>query len=468
MSATRPAAPPTATFDGPAHVLVNDLHSRLNPTRVRRVVRPRSAVELPGIVAAAREEGLPICVAGGWHAMGGQQFASDATLLDLRGMNRILGLDRERGIVDVEAGVQWPQLVAYDARPWGIAQKQTGADRLTLGGALAANIHGRGLRMRPFVGDIESFTLIDEGGNAVECSRTQNAERFALAVGGYGLFGVVASLRLRLSRRQKLQRVVEVQRIDSLMSAFRKRIEDGFLYGDFQFAIDEASDNFLTEGVFSCYRPVAEETPLPAQAELRPEEWIGLLALAHDDKRAAYERYRDYYLSTDGQIYWSDEHQLSFYPDGYHARIAPEPGSEIISELYVPRERLADFLLAARELLRRDPPGVVYGTVRLIERDDETFLAWARQPWACIIFNLHTPHTPEGQMRSANAFRGLIDLAIERSGSYFLTYHRYARRDQIDACHPRFAEFLRQKRAFDPAERFQSDWYRFYKAMYRS
>lgn len=35
------------------------------------------------------------------------------------------------------------------------------------------------------------------------------------------------------------------------------------------------------------------------------------------------------------------------------------------------------------------------GTIRLIERDDETFLAWARQPYACVIFNLHVVHTAE-------------------------------------------------------------------------
>ena len=39
---------------------------------------------------------------------------------------------------------------------------------------------------------------------------------------------------------------------------------------------------------------------------------------------------------------------------------------------------------------------MIYGTVRLIERDDETVLAWAREPWACIIFNLHVDHTPAG------------------------------------------------------------------------
>jgi hypothetical protein len=209
----------------------------------------------------------------------------------------------------------------------------------------------------------------------------------------------------------------------------------------------------------------------PAQAELRPQDWLRLLYLAHADKTQAFQRYVTYYLGTSGQVYWSDQHQLSFYPDDYQREIdaalkAGTPATEIITEIYVPRSRLAGFMTSAADLLRRTGSGVVYGTVRLIERDDETFLAWAKQPYACVIFNLHTPHSQEGEARSAAAFRGLIDLAIERSGSYFLTYHRYARRDQIESCYPQFREFLRRKREADPGDRFTSEWYRHYRKMF--
>ena len=95
----------------------------------------------------------------------------------------------------------WPALVDYllkaqAGRPssqWGIAQKQTGADRLTIGGALAANVHGRGLKMKPFIADVESFVLVDARGDIRTCSRTENGELFRLAIGGYGLFGVIAT-----------------------------------------------------------------------------------------------------------------------------------------------------------------------------------------------------------------------------------------------------------------------------------
>ena len=466
LAALLPAACVSTTREGE---WVNDIHSQLNRTWVARVRKPSSTAELQTLIRSTRG---PICTAAGRHAMGGQQFATDATLIDLNAMRRVLAFDKERGIIDVEAGIQWPELIAAtrDSR-WGIRQKQTGADRLSIGGALAANAHGRGLTMKPFVGDVESFTLIDANGNAHECSRTQNRELFAHAIGGYGLFGVASSVRLRLMPRTKVQRIVEEQHIDKLIPAVESRIADGFLYGDFQFSIDSASPDFLRRGVFSCYKPVPDDTPMPAtQGELRPEDWMRLLLLAHANKSEAFQRYLGYYLTTNGQVYWSDEHQLSFYPDDYHRTLDPllksARATEMISELYVPREKLADFMSAAGEELRRRNANVIYGTVRLIETDNESTLAWAKERYACVIFNLHTEHDDASLAKTADAFRALIDAALARGGSYFLTYHRWARRDQVESAYPQFPFFMTDKNRIDSRTRFTSEWYRHYERMY--
>ena len=466
--------------------LVNDVHSQLNATRVHRVIEVRTLEDVRLALRLARDEDRPVCIAGGWHAMGGQQFAEAGVLLDTRHFNRVLGFDRERGTIEVEAGMQWPELLAQlddlqrgiPTAPyprWAIAQKQTGADRLSIGGALSANVHGRGLAMRPFVGDVESFTIIGADGQTRQCSRDENAELFRLAIGGYGLFGFVAAVTLRLVPRRRLRRVVEVITADRLDGAFADRIARGFLYGDFQFAIDPASRDFLHRGIFSAYEPVDDESPIPAdQRALTPEQWRGLLLLAHVDKSRAFDVYASHYLATSGQHYWSDEHQLSTYLDDYHAAVDAHlaerghesTGTEMITELYVPRERLTNLLAASADDFRRNAVEVIYGTIRLIERDEETFLPWARDRYACVIFNLHVPHTESGLAHSAAAFRRLIDIAIALDGSYYLTYHRHARADQVLACYPRFVEMLRKKREYDPEERFQSEWYRWYRRMF--
>jgi len=459
--------------------VVNDIHSQLNSTQVSEVLQPHSLTDVQSIIRTARAGRKSISVAGGRHAMGGQQFGTDTVLIDIRKLSRVLNLDRKRGILEVEAGIEWPDLIdGYlarqngDSEPWGMAQKQTGADRITIAGTIAANAHGRGLKMRPFVSDVESFVLVDATGAVRTCSRTENPELFRLVHGGYGLFGIVTAVRLRLVPRKKIERVVEIRTVDDLMGAFDKRIADGFLYGDFQFSIEHDSEDFLHQGVFSCYRPVPMDTAIPVvEKQLTDENWRQLLFLAHTDEKQAFKRYADYYLSTNGQVYWSDTHQLSIYPDNYHREIdqklhAPYAATEMITEIDVPRPMLKGFLDEVREDFRKNKVELIYGTVRLIERDDESFLPWAKQPYACTIFNLHVIHNPEGLQRSADAFRRLIDMAARRGGTYYLTYHRYATRSQVEACYPQFAEFLRLKKKYDPEERFQSDWYRHYRSMF--
>jgi hypothetical protein len=137
-----------------------------------------------------------------------------------------------------------------------------------------------------------------------------------------------------------------------------------------------------------------------------------------------------------------------------------------MTEIYVPRDALTAFLTDARADFRRHQVDLISGTIRLIERDDESYLGWARQPWACVVFNLHTVHSPAGLARAADDFRRLIDLAIAHGGSYFLTYHRFATRRQVQACYPQFGQFLSLKRRHDPEERFQSEWYRHNRAMF--
>ncbi len=458
-------------------VLVNDLHSQLNPTRVDRVVEPDSLDAARAAIAAAKRESRALCIAGGRHAMGAQAFATDGVLIDIRKLDRVLGFDMERGLIEVESGMQWPKLLAElteaqrgRAKQWGFAQKQTGADRLTMGGCLSANVHGRGLTLPPFVGDVESFRLLDAAGDLLTCSRTENPELFRLAIGGYGLFGFIYSVTLRLVPRRKLERVVQVRDISELPAAFAGRIRDGFLYGDFQYSIDESSDGFLRRGVFSCYRPVADSTPIPpAQKELAERDWTQLLYLAHVDKAAAFRRYVGHYLATNGQVYWSDEHQMSIYSDYYHREIdrrLKTKATEAITEIYCERGALERFMVDVAADARRSETEIIYGSVRWIEADRESFLAWAKKPYACVIFNLHVEHTPRGIRRASDAFRRLIDLGIKYGGSYYPTYHKYATRKQVETCYPQFAEFLKLKLKHDPAEVFQSDWYRHYRKMF--
>ncbi|HEY2170313.1 MAG TPA: FAD-binding protein, partial [Candidatus Angelobacter sp.] len=94
-------------------IKVNDIHSQLNSALVSEVQNPTSIDQCRDILQAARQAGKAISVAGGRHSMGGQQFADGSVLIDTRSLKRVLSFDRERGLLDVEAGIQWPELIEY-------------------------------------------------------------------------------------------------------------------------------------------------------------------------------------------------------------------------------------------------------------------------------------------------------------------------------------------------------------------
>ena len=460
-------------------VVVNDVHSQLNRTIVERVSCVKSMKEIQESFKRAAKSGDRISLCGGRHAGGGQQFGENTTLLDTLGMNRILRFDREKGFLEVEAGIRWPELLEYlrehqgDSKtPWGIAQKQTGTDLLTIGGTLGANAHGQGLKFKPFVQDIESFVLIDASGKAQTCSRSESAELFRLAVGGYGLFGVVYSVTLRLVPRMKVKREAQLMDVSEVKPAVRKCMEQGYPYGDFQFDIDEKSDGFLKNGVFNGYRLVDADTPLTARdRHLSIDDWVDLVYGAHTDKRKTFDLYAKYHLDTSGMVDWADVWQTCTYRGDYHHIIderlrSKNKATEILTELYIPEDSIYSFMDDARKYFLKNGTDIIFSTIRFIEKDDETFLPWAKQRYACIIFNLHTEHTSQGIEKSKAALQKLIDYSIKYGGSYYLTYHRYARKDQVLSCYPQFKDFLKAKLKYDPDERIQSNWYRHYKSLF--
>ena len=328
--------------------VLNDVHSLLNETEIARVVAPATAEEVGAAIAEASAAGLAVCPAGALHSMGGQQFASGGVSISTFRLKGIGPLDADSRTVWVQAGVTWTELVRWlhveqggRANGLTIIQKQTGADEMTLGGALSSNIHGRVLGRKPIVDDIEAFYTTGAGGDRALCSRAENTELFSAAVGGYGLFGVVDAIQLKLAPRHQVSRRVRELPTSEVIYALQDQMRLGATYGDFQYMTDETSDEFMAKGILSTYTPTGSIAAIPEdRLGLSTEDWMRLYVLAHTDKAKAYAQYAGHYLQTDGQIYWSDEHQFSPYLPEAGQLLARKPGLENL--------RLADDIGALR------------------------------------------------------------------------------------------------------------------------
>ena len=462
----KPPAPPPG-------IDVSDLPGRLGTVRVAELTMPGSIHDVQETVRRAKAAKRPISIAGGRHAVGGQPFGAGTILLDMTGMKDVIRFDRDRGTVEAEAGITWADLQRFlrdrqgDGGPeWALRQRPKDSDRRTIGGAVASNAHGDGLAMKPIVEDVETVILVDAEATIKRCNRRENPDLFRLVIGGYGLFGVMAHVELRLAPRVKTQRLVEEAQAKDLPSLFARRIKEGFTSGEFRFAIDPQAEDFLRKGILSCRRPVKASTPLTAEPKTLTEENLGeLFYLAHAEPAAAFERAGSFALGTSGEVGWADE-QATDPPLGHdHEAVdtrlgAKEPGAELTVEVTVPRERLPELLEDLRAMMKEQGFGPIDGTVRLVEKDDETFLPYAPVRGAAVRLSLHVVRTPAGMEALAPRVRRIIDLARARGGSFFPGDHRFATKEQLEACYPQLRDALARKEQLDPEERFQSEWFR--------
>ena len=126
----------------------------------------------------------------------------DNLILPTRGLNRVLAYDRERGVITAEAGLTFRELLALIMKDGWFPPVTPGTSHLTLGGAIANDVHGKD---HPTAGTfgrhISELELHRSDRPApMRCSARENADLFAATIGGLGLTGLIGAATFPLQR----------------------------------------------------------------------------------------------------------------------------------------------------------------------------------------------------------------------------------------------------------------------------
>ncbi|MER9413190.1 FAD-binding oxidoreductase [Mesorhizobium sp. M0589] len=142
-------------------------------------------------------------------------------VVDMRPLNRIGAFNAETGLLEAEAGVFLSDIIAHTA-PYGFFPTVVpGTQFVTLGGAIANDVHGKNHHRRGTFGcHVESLTLLRSDGRTYTCSATDNARLFAATIGGMGLTGLILSASIRLMRVHSLDIAEKVTRFADLGEFF--------------------------------------------------------------------------------------------------------------------------------------------------------------------------------------------------------------------------------------------------------
>lgn len=151
--------------------------------------------------ASARAEGRSVGLRGAGCSYGDASLNEGQIVLDTSRMRRVLAWDSARGEITVEPGVTIADVWHYTLADGWWPPVVPGTMAVTVGGAAAANIHGKNNWRDGCFGDyILAFDMVLPSGELVTCSREQNPDLFHAAIGGFGLLGCFTALTLRLRR----------------------------------------------------------------------------------------------------------------------------------------------------------------------------------------------------------------------------------------------------------------------------
>ncbi len=137
---------------------------------------------------------------------------------------RFIALDQKQEILECEAGISLDQILRTII-PRGLFLPVTpGTRHVTLGGAIASDVHGKNHPLHGAFGrHVLSLLLLTPGGEVIDCSREKNAEIFYAVCGGMGLLGLILSARIRLMPIQSTyisQLTIPAENLDHLMDLF--------------------------------------------------------------------------------------------------------------------------------------------------------------------------------------------------------------------------------------------------------
>jgi FAD/FMN-containing dehydrogenase len=122
-------------------------------------------------------------------------------LIDTSQLSRLIQFDSERGILRAEAGLSLEQLLAVIVPRGWFLPVSPGTQFVTLGGAVANDIHGKNHhRAGAFGCHVRRFELWRSDGSRRECSPDENAELFRATIGGMGLTGLISWVEIQLMR----------------------------------------------------------------------------------------------------------------------------------------------------------------------------------------------------------------------------------------------------------------------------
>ena len=448
-------------------IMVDDV-TQLNQAPVSGVFFPRTGDDVKHVLALARKERKPISMRGTKHSMGGHTIAENGFVIDTAKLDKIT-YDKDTKQAEVEPGVIWSDLVhhlnQYGMSPMSLQSYSS----FSVGGSISVNAHGI-TSDYSLHQSIVKFTIIKWDGTEVVCKPDGDGESgdlFRLAIGGYGMFGVIIKVTLDVQPNARLRMDVIQTTSANLYPTYKRLINSSNV------AVKLARID-VTNGedcqLFVLTKDVNINAQIVSKLPLEPREMSTFNQLYYkwllpSTTSLRYIIERSSYQALD----WTDDNDLNLLiyesaePLGkLYSPLFKQKDTFVLQEFFVPAPALHRWLLHAKSTLTKKYKflTLLNLTIRFVHQDLTTYLSYSRAKEGSFAFVLYyrIRKSKEADEELATIHNEFTRISLELGGTFYLPYRHHYSKEQLELGYPNIERFFRKKLQYDPYNMFSSAW----------
>ncbi|UKB82667.1 FAD-binding oxidoreductase [Chryseobacterium sp. MEBOG06] len=442
--------------------------SQLNLTKIDTLIKvPSSKPEIENqirqILKYAKEKNLKISIAGAQHSMGGHTIYPNGILLNMLPYKH-MELDEKTNILTIGSGALWEDAIRYLDKYGKTVSVMQAFSSFSVGGSISVNGHGWQKNLPPISSSVVSFTLMDESGKIINCSREENPELFKLVIGGYGLFGVILDIRLKVVDNTALQYKYVRLSADHYTDYYKKFISENpnvnLVFGRLRIS----DKHFLEEATINYFEKVNEKPlPLPLQNAKNAEtKRLVFRSTVNSEygKRLRWDLETGMNKMTKNAVYSRNE----LLNDHVSLIENKDPNStDLLQEYFIPERNFNQFIKDIKPILRNSGMDLLNITIRAVNKDEDSYMNYARENVFGFVFLFNQKKTVKQEDAMRLLTNHLVDMAIKNEGTFYLPYRLHIGKDKMRKVYPQAESFFELKRKYDPAELFDNKFYQHYK-----
>ena len=442
--------------------------SLLNLTKIDTIIQvPNDGIgiqtQLQSLLVYAKQHNLKISIAGAQHSMGGHTIYPGGIVLNMLHYKK-MELDTVQNILTIGSGALWEDAIPFlDKHDKSIAVMQAFSS-FSIGGSISVNGHGWQKDAPPVSSSVISFTLMDANGKIRNCSRTENPELFKFVIGGYGLFGVILDVKLRVVNNTAMQYKYVRLSAENYVSYYKKFASENKQV-DLVFGRLRVSEKrFLEDATLNFFENVnSEPQQLPLQNH-KTEEAKRLVfrstVNSEYGKRLRWDLESGMNKVSKNAVFTRNEllndHVSLIENKDRHS-------TDILQEYFIPEKAFNQFIKDIKPILEKSAVDLINITIRAVNKDTDSYMNYAQEDvfGFVLLFNQQKTDGQEKAMKLLT--NALVDAAIKSNGTFYLPYRLHIDREKMRKVYPQTDAFFELKRQYDPEEIFNNKFYQHYK-----